>query len=126
MSSKQKNNNIVWKLLTYFRRGFGNWLTFILSAIQFLIVTYELAIANVPILMLIFPTLYIFSVIFIGIFVPLCIAIGWLDYKKGSAPVENVVNIMANPWSMDISKALLLMCDDKKTEAKKVLEKWVK
>lgn len=115
----------IFRMRAYFLRGFGSWITFILSAVQFIIIVYKLAVSSVPALDFWFPSLWFFAFVLILLGVPLCVIIGFVDYKHGTAPAEYTVTSMASPWNVDFAKALSLLCEGKNAEAQAVLRKWI-
>jgi len=110
---------------TYFRRGHSTYLTFLLSFANFIVIQYRLLIETMQFLEPLFPKLSYFVITFLLIYVPVSIVIGWLDYRKGSVPTASILATQANPWAKDISKALMLICEEKYDEAKYILKKWV-
>jgi len=72
-----------------------------------------------------FSSLTAFAVTFFLVYVPMATIIGWLDYKRFAVPVELTVMARANPWIQDLIRALMLMCDEKYDDAKKILQKWI-
>ena len=94
-----KTDSLPFKLLYYFRGGWGLYFAFIFAAINTLTVTYFLAIDNYPALKAIFPSfeLYFFTMIVIGI--PLLTIIGYTHYKRSPAySSETGIMIRANPY----------------------------
>lgn len=82
----------------YFRTGWSVYLTFFLSAINTLTVTYYLAIEKSEFFKDVFPsfTYYIFTAIIVGI--PILICIGYIHYKKSDAiRAEADIGFEANP-----------------------------
>ena len=108
----------------YFRRGHSTYLAFLLSFANFMVIQYRLVIQYVPLLEAIFSSLTAFVTSFFLIYVPSATVIGWLDYKKFAVPVDAIVAAKASPWVRDLAKGLMLMCDGKAAEAKKILRKW--
>ena len=83
----------------YFRNGWSMYFAFLFAATNTLVVTYYLAIEQVPLLKEIFPSFiyYVLAVVAIGI--PLLVAIGYIHYKKTSAFSNEVaVNFESNPF----------------------------
>ena len=111
---------------TYFRRGHGTYLVFFLSFANFMVIQYRLVVQYVPFLEALFSSLTAFVVTFFLIYLPFATVIGWLDYKKLAVPVDATVAAQASPWVRDLAKGLMLMCDGKNEEAKKILLKWAK
>ncbi len=82
----------------YFRQGWTTYFAFIFAAINTMIVTYYLAIENIPELKIIFPSFYIYliTVTFIGI--PLLILIGYAHQKRtASFKTEADIHFESNP-----------------------------
>lgn len=113
------------RLWIYFRRGHGNYLAFLLSFVNFIVIQYRLLIQKIPQLQSLFPSLLVFMAVFFAIYIPVCVLIGYFDYKRFSVIQENILIAKANPYSRDLARALILLADGKKKEAKKILEKWV-
>ena len=94
-----KTDSLPFKLLYYFRGGWGLYFAFIFAAINTLTVTYFLAIDNYPALKAIFPSfeLYLFTMMAIGM--PLLTIIGYTHYRRSPAySSETGVMIRANPY----------------------------
>lgn len=112
------------RMWTYFRRAHGTYLGFLLSLANFLVIQYNFLVGSVPFLSTIFSSLASFTVCFSILYIPLCILIGWMDYEKGAMPTDLALSNMANPWTKDLAKALLLLSEGKNEEARKILKKW--
>jgi hypothetical protein len=118
--------NYMWKIRAWFLRGYGSWVSFLINTIQFVIIVYALVIKDVAGLRAVFPSFWLFILIFCAIGIPTCALIGYVDYGRyGSFRMESNVGILATPFNKDLSKALILICDGKTEEAKKILEKWL-
>ena len=78
-------NSLPFKLLYYFRGGWGLYFAFIFAAINTLTVTYFLAIENYPQLKAIFPSFEMYLLVMIAIGVPLLTIIGYVHYKRSPA-----------------------------------------
>ena len=72
----------------------------------------------------IFSQLYMFAIIFVFIYIPLSAIIGWIDYRRGSVPVDQEVAAKANPWAIDLAKALQYIAQGENDKAIQILEKW--
>jgi len=116
--------NRLLRIWIYFRRGHGTYLAFILSFINFIVIQYRLLIQKIPFLQSMFPSLLVFMTVFLATYIPLCIVIGYLDYKRFSVVQENILVARANPYSRDLARALILIADGRSDEAKKILRKW--
>lgn len=106
------------------KRGHSAWIVFALSFLNFVVLQYRLVIESSPSLFSLFPHLLQFIIVFAVIYVPVTTLIGWIDYKRGSVPIESSVAVLSSPWFCDMALALSLMCDGKNEEAKKILQKW--
>ena len=98
-----KTDSLPFKLLYYFRGGWGLYFAFIFAAINTLTVTYFLAIDNYPTLKAIFPSfeLYLLTMMLIGM--PLLTVIGYTHYRRSPAySSETGVMIRANPYMLSL------------------------
>ena len=95
-----KNDSLPFKLLYYFRGGWGMYFAFIFAAINTLTVTYFLAIENYPALKAVFPSFEIYLLTMVAIGVPLLTMIGYTHYKRSPAySSEAGVMLSANPYT---------------------------
>ena len=95
-----KNDSLPFKLLYYFRGGWGMYFAFIFAAINTLTVTYFLAIENYPELKAVFPSFEIYLLTMLAIGVPLLTMIGYTHYKRSPAySSEAGVMLSANPYT---------------------------
>ena len=115
----------VLRYWTYFRRGHGTYLAFLMSFANFMVIQYRLLVQYIPFLEALFSSLIAFAATFFLVYLPTATIIGWLDYKKFAVPVDATVAAQANPWVRDLAKTLMLICDGKNGEAKEILSKWV-
>lgn len=91
--------NIQFRAWFYFRQGWGTYFAFIFAAINTLVVTYYLAIREIPALLIIFPSFINYVLIVSAIGIPLLITIGYIHYKRSSAYASEVdIAIEANPY----------------------------
>lgn len=84
----------------YFRQGWATYFAFIFAAINTMVVTYYLAIKDVPLLAKIFPSFiyYLGAMAVIGI--PLLVFIGYVHYKRiGAFRAEADVTAESNPYN---------------------------
>jgi hypothetical protein len=110
---------------TYFRRGHGTYLVFLMSFANFMVIQYRLLIEHIPFLEALFSSLMAFAITFFLVYVPTATIIGWLDYKRLAVPMDLTVMARASPWVQDLAKALMLICDERYDDAKKILQKWI-
>jgi hypothetical protein len=108
----------------YFRHGHGSYLTFLLSFTNFIVIQYYFLIETIPSLSFLFPHLLWFVLTFFLCYLPISVIVGWWDYKKGVVPTQSKIGSLASPWTRDLATALILICDGKNEEAKKILKKW--
>ena len=93
----EKENKLFWRLWFYFRRGHGNYLSFIVSLTTFVVVVYQLGVKNVPLLEQMFPNMWIFAIFFGAVYLFLTVFIGWQDMKRGSYPAESAITFDRHP-----------------------------
>ena len=82
----------------YFRSGWSIYFAFIFAAINTLVVTYYLAIENIPFLGEIFPTFthYVVTAVLVG--VPFLITIGYIHFQRSqSFKAESDIRVETNP-----------------------------
>jgi len=90
--------NLPYRAWFYFRQGWATYFAFIFAATNTLVVTYYLAIENLPALKQVFPTFAVYSAILILIGIPLLILVGYAHYKKSPAfKTEAEISFESNP-----------------------------
>ena len=83
----------------YFRNGWSLYFAFIFASINTLVVTYYLAIEQIPILKEVFPSFIHYVLVLATIGIPLLVLIGYLHFKKTSAYSNEVaINFESNPF----------------------------
>ena len=93
--------NIGFRGWFYFRQGWSTYFAFIFAAINTLVVTYYLAIENIPILKTVFPSFYVCMAIVIALGVPLLIFVGYAHQKKtASYKAEADIFYESNPHAL--------------------------
>jgi hypothetical protein len=94
-------HNIGFRGWFYFRQGWSTYFAFIFAAINTMVVTYYLAIDNIPILKTVFPTFYAYLAITVSLGIPLLIFIGYAHQKKtASYKAEVDVHYESNPHAL--------------------------
>lgn len=87
-------------------------------------ITYNLIFVS----MLGFPARIDYWLVYIALFTAsytaTAVMVGRWDYRRGAVPVEAELVSKANPWVKDLAGALILLSENKREEAKKLLEKW--
>lgn len=82
----------------YFRTGWSVYFAFIFAAINTLVVTYYLAIDNIPILQEIFPSFAHYVVVTVIVGIPVLIGAGYFHFKRSAGfKSEADVAIETNP-----------------------------
>ena len=83
----------------YLRNGWGQYFAFVFAAINTLVVTYYLAIENLPILNTLFPSFLSYALTLILVGIPVLVGVGYWHYKKSPAyKTEADVVFEANPY----------------------------
>jgi hypothetical protein len=83
----------------YFRQGWATYFAFVFAAINTMVVTYYLAIKDVPSLEKIFPSFFAYLLTMTIIGVPLLVAIGYIHYKRiGAYHAETDITTESNPY----------------------------
>lgn len=91
--------NFIARLWFYFRQGYATYLTFILGALNTLVVVWYLAIKDYPLVENLFGHFESFAVVTTLIGVPLAIVLGWLHYKRTPAYTSELdIGVEANPY----------------------------
>ena len=91
----------IFRYFVYFRRGHTTYLIFMMTFMNFVGIAYFLLIQNIPYLKTVFPALETFIVLFLAVYIPTNVVIGWLDMKKASMPRE----VRAHPyWDKPLGK----------------------
>lgn len=89
----------VARLWYYFRIGYGTYLTFLLGAVNTLVVVWYLAIREVPAVENLFGHFVPFAVLVTLVGVPLSVAMGWLHLKRTPAYTSELdIGVEANPY----------------------------
>lgn len=112
--------NIGFRGWFYFRQGWTTYFAFMFAAINTLVVTYYLAIENIPILKEIFPNFFIYLAVVVSIGIPMLIGIGYIHFKKtASYKAEADIQYESNPHAlrMLINTELLLELNLKLSES---------
>jgi hypothetical protein len=88
------------RLWYYFRIGYGTYLTFLLGAINTLVVVWYLAIGQSPEIQNLFGHFMYFAVVATLLGTPLSVLIGWIHLKRSPAyRSEMDVGAEANPYN---------------------------
>jgi hypothetical protein len=98
-----------------FRLGHSTYLIFLLTFVNFILISYRLLIERIPFLQEIIPELWIFMVLFLVIYIPASIGIGFW-HRKTQLKVENTLGYQENPV---LAKMFRVMLDVKTGTATK-------
>ena len=80
-----------------FRLGHSVYLIFLLSFSNFILIFHRLLIERIEFLNDIFSELWIFIILFVGIYIPISIAVGaW--HRKTQIKIENEQSLLNNPF----------------------------
>lgn len=95
--------NIGFRGWFYFRQGWTTYFAFIFAAVNTLVVTYYLAIENIPALKIIFPTFYVYFTFGVILGIPLLILVGYAHQKRTpSFKTEADIYYESNPHALRI------------------------
>ena len=95
------NRNLGFRGWFYFRQGWSTYFAFIFAAINTMVVTYYLAIENIPILKEIFPTFYAYLLVTSIVGIPLLIFTGYIHFKRTQAyRAESDIAFESNPFML--------------------------
>ncbi len=87
------------RLWFYFRIGYATYLTFLLGAVNTLVVVWYLAIREVPAIQSLFGHFLPFAIVVTLLGVPTSIAIGWVHLKRSPAYSSELdIGVEANPY----------------------------
>lgn len=93
--------NIGFRGWFYFRQGWTTYFAFIFAAINTMVVTYYLAIENIPFLKTVFPTFYVYLAIMASIGIPFLILVGYAHQKRtASYKTEADIYYESNPHAL--------------------------
>ena len=93
--------NIGFRGWFYFRQGWSTYFAFIFAAINTMVVTYYLAVENIPVLNTIFPSFYVYLGIMVSIGIPILILVGYAHQKKTpSYKAEADIYYESNPHAL--------------------------
>lgn len=94
-------SNLGFRGWFYFRQGWSTYFAFIFAAINTMVVTYYLAIENIPILKQVFPTFYVYLLIISSIGIPILILVGYIHFKRTKAyEAEADIYYESNPFAL--------------------------
>ena len=89
-----------------FRTGHSTYLIFMLTFVNFVLISYRLLIEKVPVFQQIVPELWIFALLFLVIYVPAAIIIGYW-HRRTQLKVENTITMQQNPFYAKLFRMLI-------------------
>jgi len=89
-----------------FRLGHSTYLIFLLTFVNFVLISYRLLIERIPFLQEIIPELWIFMVLFLVIYIPTSIGIGFW-HRKTQLKVETTLTMQQNPVFAKMIRTIL-------------------
>jgi uncharacterized protein YneF (UPF0154 family) len=98
-----------------FRQGHSVYLIFMLTFINFILISYRLLIEKVVIFKELFPELWIFAILFIVCYIPAAVLIGFW-HRKTQLRVETTLVQQQNPVLAKMVRTLLDVQTGKATE----------
>ena len=116
------NSNFFRKRWLDFRNGHSIYLAFLLNMVNFVLITYNFAIVQVPALKGIAGSVITFTIIFIGMYVPAAMVIGYW-HRRQQYRVENETMLAENWIWAWMTRYQILLIEGKTTpdENKEVL-----
>ena len=109
-----------------FRQGHSIYLIFILTFVNFILISYRLLIEKITIFKELIPELWIFALIFISLYIPAAILIG-LWHRRTQLRVETTLVNQQNPLLAKMIRTLLdVQTGDASQEEIKELRKMLK
>ena len=111
-----RNKNWLKRRWLDFRNGHGIYLIFFLTVAQFLIIQYRLLLDRIPLFHSI--PLWVFSAIFVAIYLPLGVIIGYW-HRRTQYNVDNQTHFERNPIGATMYLFLFDLIDGKVTEEEK-------
>ena len=89
-----------------FRQGHTIYLIFLLTFMNFILISYRLLIEKIPFLNNLIPELWIFIIMFLGFYIPAAILIG-IWHRRTQLQVENTITLEQNPFFAKMFRTML-------------------
>lgn len=89
-----------------FRMGHSTYLIFLLTFVNFILISYRLLIERIPFLQEFVPELWIFVIMFLIIYIPASIVIGFW-HRKTQMKVEQTLSLQQNPFMAKLFRSML-------------------
>ena len=98
-----------------FRAGHSVYLIFVLTFINFILISYRLLIEKIPIFQELIPDLWLFVLLFLAFYIPASIIIGFW-HRKTQLKVETTLNMQQNPLYAKMFRTMLDVQTGKATD----------
>jgi len=85
------------RLKLYFLRGHSQWFVYVFSLTNFSLLFYNFLFKNLRFIPEALKQFYIFFSLFIILYVPIAMIIGYFDFKKGTFKAEQMVMLEMSP-----------------------------
>ena len=89
-----------------FRIGHSTYLIFLLTFTNFVLISYRLLIERIPFLQDIVPELWIFAILFLLLYIPTSIIIGFW-HRKTQLKVDTTLAMYQNPFTAKMFRTIL-------------------
>ena len=89
-----------------FRIGHSTYLIFLLTFTNFVLISYRLLIERIPFLQDIVPELWIFAILFLLLYIPTSIVIGFW-HRKTQLKVDTTLGMYQNPFVAKMFRTIL-------------------
>jgi len=89
-----------------FRMGHSTYLIFVLTFVNFVLIAYRLLIEKVPIFQELISDLWVFAILFLAIYIPTAIIIGYW-HRRTQLKVENTITMQQNPFYAKLFRVLI-------------------
>ena len=98
-----------------FRIGHSTYLIFLLTFMNFILISHRLLIERIPFLQEILPDLGTYMVLFLIVYIPLSVIIGFY-HRKTQLKVEQTLTMQENPFIAKLFRVLLDVQTGKATD----------
>ena len=98
-----------------FRVGHSTYLIFLLTFMNFILISHRLLIERIPFLQEILPDLGTYMVLFLIVYIPLSVIIGFY-HRKTQLKVEQTLTMQENPFISKLFRVLLDVQTGKATD----------
>ena len=89
-----------------FRQGHSVYLIFLLTFMNFILISYRLLIERIPVFKELIPDLWMFAIMFIAFYLPAAVLIGYW-HRRTQLRVETTITLQQNPVMARMFRTLL-------------------